>query len=93
MPRTAIEDNRRMNLRITPEAKARLVRAATLRHTDLTDFVTKTALREADVVIAEAEVVHLSERDSLRVLALLETPPMPNAKLRKALAALPPEPV
>jgi uncharacterized protein (DUF1778 family) len=44
------------------------VRAAALRHTDLTDFVTRTALREAEAVIAEAEQVRLSERDSLLVL-------------------------
>lgn len=92
MPRTAIDDNRRMNLRVTPEAKAKLVRAAALRHTDLTNFVTETALREAEAVIASAETIALSERDSLRVLALLENPPPPNTKLKKALAALPPEP-
>lgn len=92
MPRTAIDDNKRMNLRIAPEAKAKLVRAAALRQTDLTEFVTQTALREAEAVIAAAEMVALSERDSLRVLALLEKPPAPNARLRAALAALPAEP-
>jgi uncharacterized protein (DUF1778 family) len=92
MPRAAVDDNKRMNLRVTPEAKAKLVRAAALRHTDLTDFVTQTALREADAVIAAAEVVPLSERDSLRVLALLDNPPAPNARLRAALAGLPLEP-
>ncbi len=91
MPRVAVDDNKRMNLRVTPEAKAKLVRAAVLRHTDLTSFVTETALREADAVIAAAEMVPLSERDSLRVLALLEDPPTPNARLRAALEALPRE--
>ena len=92
MPRPAVDYNKRMNLRVTPEAKAKLVRAAVLRQTDLTSFVTETALREADVVIAAAEVVPLSERDSLRVLALLEDPPVPNARLRAALALLPRDP-
>ena len=89
MPRVAVDDNKRMNLRVTPLAKSKLVRAAALRHTDLTDFVTQTALREADAVIAAAEVVTLSERDSLLVLNLLEHPPAPNAKLRAAIAAMP----
>ncbi|MFT2215518.1 DUF1778 domain-containing protein [Rhizobium giardinii] len=89
MPRVAVDDNERMNLRVKPEVKARLVRAAALRHTDLTDFVTRTALREAEAVIAEAEQVKLSERDSLLVLDLLENPPVPNARLRAAIAALP----
>jgi len=89
MPRIAVDDNQRMNLRVTPMAKAKLVRAAALRHTDLTDFVTRTALREAEAVIAEAEVVSLSGRDSLRVLNLLENPPAANARLRAAIAAMP----
>ena len=89
MPRVAVDDNQRMNLRVTPMAKAKLVRAAALRHTDLTDFVTRTALREAEAVIAEAEVVSLSGRDSLRVLNLLENPPAANARLRAAIAAMP----
>lgn len=82
MPRAAVDGNERMNLRVKPEVKARLVRAAALRHTDLTDFVTRTALREA-------EQVKLSARDSLLVLDLLENPPAPNARLRAAIAALP----
>ena len=89
MPRVAVDDNQRMNLRITPQAKSRLVRAAALRQTDLTDFVTQAALREADAVIAASEVIPLSERDSLRVLDLLENPPAPNARLRAAIAAMP----
>lgn len=89
MPRTLIEDNQRLQLRVTPEVKAKLVRAAALQHTDLTHFVTQSALREADVVIAEADSVHVTERDFARVLQLLENPPAPNAKLRSAISALP----
>lgn len=90
MPRTAVDDNKRMNLRVSPEAKAKLVRAAALRNTDLTNFVTQTALREAEAVIEAAEAIKLSERDYKRVLDLLENPPAPNAKLRAAIAAMPP---
>lgn len=89
MPRVAVDTSERMNLRVKPEVKARLVRAAALRHTDLTEFVTRTALREADAVIEAAEHVKLSERDSLRVLELLENPPAPNEKMRTAARALP----
>ena len=89
MPRIAVEDSDRMNLRLRPEAKAKLVRAAALRNTDLTDFVLQPALREADAVIEAAEHIKLSERDSLLVLDLLENPPLPNAKLRAAISAMP----
>jgi uncharacterized protein (DUF1778 family) len=89
MPRVPVNDNKRMNLRIRPEQKATLIRAAALKNTDLTDFVIQNALREAKTVIEEAERVSLSERDSLLVLKLLENPPAPNARLRAAIAALP----
>ena len=89
MPRTAIDDNKRMNLRVSLEVKAKLVRAAALRNTDLTNFITQTALREAEAVIEAAEVIKLSERDYVRVLDLLENPPAPNARLRAAIAAMP----
>jgi uncharacterized protein (DUF1778 family) len=78
-----------MNLRIRRDQKATLLRAAALRNTDLTDFVIQNALREAEAVIQEAEHLKLSERDSLRVLDLLENPPAPNAKLLTAAKALP----
>jgi uncharacterized protein (DUF1778 family) len=92
MPRIAIEDNSRMSLRIRAEEKALLLRAVAIEHADLTDFVIRHALRAAKAVIKEADRVHLSERDSLKVLDLLENPPAPNAKLRAAARALPRRP-
>jgi uncharacterized protein (DUF1778 family) len=89
LPRAAVDNNQRMNLRVRPEQKATLMRAAALRHTDLTDFVLQPALREAKAVIEESERIVLSERDSRLVLDLLENPPAPNAKLRAAIAAMP----
>jgi uncharacterized protein (DUF1778 family) len=89
MPRAAVDNNPRMNLRLRPEQKATLMRAAALRHTDLTDFVLQPALREAKAVIEQSERITLSGRDSLTVLNMLENPPLPNAKLRAAIAAMP----
>jgi uncharacterized protein (DUF1778 family) len=89
MPRVAVDDNKRMNLRLRREQKATLMRAAALKHTDLTGFVLQPALREARAVIEESERVVLSERDSLLVMNLLENPPAPNARLQAAIAAMP----
>ena len=89
MPRPVVEHNSRMSLRIAPEEKALLLRAVALQRTSLTDFVLKTAVEAARTVIEDAERVQLSERDSLRVLELLENPPGPNPRLRSAAAALP----
>jgi len=57
--------------------------------TDLRAAADAVQQREAESVIAAAEIVTLSERDSLLVLDLLEHPPAPNAKLRAAIAAMP----
>jgi uncharacterized protein (DUF1778 family) len=78
-----------MSLRIRAEEKAILLRAVALKHTDLTDFVIRHAVRAAKAIIEEADRVQLSERDSLRVLALLENPPEPNARLLAAAQAVP----
>ena len=88
MPRLAIEDNSRMSLRIPAVEKALLLRAAALRRTDLTDFVRQHSLNAARAVIQEMEGLELSERDSLRVLAMLENPPKPNARLWAAAKSL-----
>ncbi len=89
MPRVMVEDNSRLSLRIRAQDKAVLMRAVALENTDLTDFVIRTALQVAKTVIEQAERVPLSERDSLRVLAALEQPPAPNARLLAAAEALP----
>jgi uncharacterized protein (DUF1778 family) len=89
MPRVAVQDSSRLSLRIRPEDKALLVRASSYTHSDLTAFVLQNAVEAAKAVIAEAEQVALSERDSLRVLSALEDPPPPNAKLLAAARALP----
>jgi uncharacterized protein (DUF1778 family) len=91
MPRTAVENNSRVALRIRPSDKARIMRAVALEHTDLTDFILRNALRAADEVIEHAERVVLSEQDSRLWLDLLDNPPKANARLIAAAKALPAE--
>jgi len=88
MPRAAV-DNNRVALRIRPADKAVIMRAVALTQTDMTTFILRTALREAQLVIEEHERVKLTGRDSRLVMELLENPPLPNAKLRKAARAMP----
>lgn len=49
----------------------------------------RNALHEPQSAIEEHERVELTHRDSLKVLELLENPPAPNAKLRKAARPMP----
>ena len=74
----------RIEFRLPAEEKAMLARAAALQNMDLTAFILRKMLPEARAVIENAERQALSERDSLRVLALLENPPAPTDKLRRA---------
>ncbi len=89
MPRVAAEQNSRASFRIPPEEKAILLRVASLRRVDLTDFVRQHCVSAAKVILAEAERLALSQRDSLRLLDTLENPPKPNAKLTAASKTLP----
>ena len=87
MPR-AISDSNRIDLRVRAADKAKLARAAALSNQDLSRFILSAALPAAQKTIEQSERVVLSERDSLKVLALLESPPPPNAKLRAAARRL-----
>ena len=89
MPRSIVEDNSRLALRVRPADKAILMRAVAIEHTDMTDFVLRNALDAARKIIDRAERLRLSERDSLLVLDALENPPAPNARLLAAARRLP----
>lgn len=74
----------RVELRLKPEDKAMLARAAALERLDLTSFILRTVLPRAREIITESEKLRLSERDSLLVLDLLENPPEPSGRLLRA---------
>jgi uncharacterized protein (DUF1778 family) len=86
MPR-AITDSGRIELRLRPKDKATLTRAAALKRLDLTGYILGTVLPRAESDISEAERLTLSERDSLRVLDLLENPPRAPRRLVRAAKA------
>ncbi len=77
----------RIELRATPEEKSLLARAAAYERLDLTSFVMRAALPEARSIVHQAERISLSERDTIRVLDLLENPPKPTEKLIRAARA------
>lgn len=83
-PAATAPERGRIEFRLSADEKAMLARAAALMNMDLTTFILRKMLPEARAVIESAERLALSDRDSLRVLALLETPPAPTDKLRRA---------
>lgn len=86
MPRN-VTDNQRMELRLKPGEKALLSRAAAIQRQDLTGFILSSVLPKAEAVVRAAEQLDLSERDSQRVLDLLDNPPAPNEHLIRAARA------
>ena len=81
MPNSATS---RIELRVPAEQKALIARAAALRNLDMTGFIMDAVIPEAEAVIERAEKIVLSERDSLKILDLLENPPTPTKKLIEA---------
>jgi uncharacterized protein (DUF1778 family) len=80
---TATRDDR-IELRATSEEKLLLAAAAAHERLDVTSFIMRNVLPVAREVVDRAERIVLSERDSKRVLALLENPPKPTKALLAA---------
>jgi uncharacterized protein (DUF1778 family) len=80
---TATRDDR-IELRATKEEKRLLAAAAAHERLDVTSFIMRSVLPVARDVVDRAERIVLSERDTRRVLDLLENPPKPTKALRAA---------
>lgn len=85
MPRTA-QRQERISLRLSPQSKRKLERAAAYSDKTLTDFVVDVALQKAEAVVREHEVITLTPEEWERFQEMLLNPPEPNEKLKKALA-------
>jgi uncharacterized protein (DUF1778 family) len=79
---TARED--RIELQATKEEKRLLATAAAYQRLDVTSFIMRNVLPAAREVVDRAERIVLSERDTVRVLELLENPPKPTPALMAA---------
>ena len=84
MATDAATRDERIELRTTKEEKRLLAAAAAYERLDVTSFIMRNALPAAREVIDRAERIVLSERDSGRVLKLLENPPKPTPALLAA---------
>lgn len=74
----------RIELRTTREEKRLLASAAAHERLDVTSFIMSKVLPAAREIVDRAERIVLSERDTARVLKLLEHPPKPTAALLAA---------
>ena len=75
----------RIGARVPRDVYEKLCRAAELTGATVNQFLVQSALKEAQSVIEREQTIHLSRRDSERLLNLLENPPKPNARLKAAV--------
>jgi uncharacterized protein (DUF1778 family) len=84
MPTNTATREGRIELRATRDEKRILAAAAAHERLDVTSFIMRTMLPAAREVIDKAERITLSERDTVRILELLENPPPPTPALAAA---------
>ncbi|OGA65464.1 MAG: hypothetical protein A3G81_12610 [Betaproteobacteria bacterium RIFCSPLOWO2_12_FULL_65_14] len=81
------EQRGRITARVPQDVQGTLEQAAELQGATLNQFVVQAALSEARRIIERDRVIRLSSVDAAFLLNLLEKPPAPNARLRKAFRA------
>lgn len=77
----------RIDLRIDPEKKDLLRRAAALVGGTMSDFVVRASLESAEQVLKNHSSITLQNRAFDSFIAACENPPEPNQALKAALAA------
>ncbi len=82
MPRALKND--RIDLRLTPETKETIERAAMISGQSLSDFVVSASTEQAREVIRVSGGITLSPGDHALVLAALDSPPEPSPALKRA---------
>ena len=79
-----------LNLRIKPEERGMIDRAATLTGRTRTDFVLDAVRRAAEDALLDRTVFAVSPEAYAEFLTRLDAPPKPNARLKRALQTTPP---
>jgi uncharacterized protein (DUF1778 family) len=74
-----------LNLRIKPEERGLIDRAAKTVGKNRTTFVLDAARRAAEDALLDKAVLTVSPRAYAEFLARLDAPPRPNARLRRSL--------
>jgi uncharacterized protein (DUF1778 family) len=83
--RTAVRDT--LNLRIKPELRGLIDRAAELAGKNRTDFVLDAARRAAEDALLDRTVFSVSPKAYAEFLKRLDAPPQPNDRLRRTMRA------
>jgi uncharacterized protein (DUF1778 family) len=79
-----------LNLRIRPEVRGLIDRAAKLAGKNRTDFVLDAARQAAENTILDRAVLMFSAKEYTEFVARLDAPPRANKRLRRTLQTAPP---
>ena len=79
-----------LNLRIKPEERGLIDRAAKTLGKNRTDFVLDAARRAAEDALLDRTVLMVSPKAYAEFLARLDAPPQPNERLQKTLRTVAP---
>jgi uncharacterized protein (DUF1778 family) len=74
-----------LNIRIRPEVRGLIDRAAELAGRNRTDFVLEAARRAAEETLLDRSLFVVSPKAYREFLARLDAPPKPNERLRKSM--------
>ena len=77
----AVKDSR-VDFRVWDVQKSLLERAAEIKHLSLSSYILSSSIKQAELDIAENEMLILSNRDRDLVMSALENPPEPNEALK-----------
>ena len=90
MPATLEVKRETLNIRIKPEERNLIDRAAKTRGKNRTDFILDAARLAAEDALLDQVIISVSPEAYSQFLARLDMPPKPNQRLRKTMQTPPP---
>jgi uncharacterized protein (DUF1778 family) len=84
-PNSAPKKRETLNIRIKPEERNLIDRAARARGKNRTDFVLEAARMAAEETLLDQAIIAASPEAYAAFLARLDMPPQPNERLRKTM--------
>jgi uncharacterized protein (DUF1778 family) len=90
MPATLEVKRETLNIRIKPEERNLIDRAAKTRGKNRTDFILDAARLAAEDALLDQVIISVSSEAYSQFFARLDMPPKPNQRLRKTMQTPPP---
>lgn len=74
--------NARVDIKTTADAKHVLEKAAHSLGTTLSAFMIDSSLARARDILIQSQMIELNAKEANKFLEIIQTPPLPNAKLK-----------